>query len=130
MSQSLPDPNLCKQPLIMSKLYCNRCKIVFESNETKCGRCGKKKLKSPLTNDVVYLTTRSSGPLSGLLEDLLKQNEIPFIRQEPKGSIPMAVFAIAFSFDYFVPYVAYDKAKELTSLVPESSSGRLPLLPL
>jgi len=108
--------------------YCNRCKIVFESDENKC-RCGKKKLQAPQENDIVYVTTRANGPLSGMFEDMLTNNDILFMRRESQGSIPMAAFGFAFYFDYLVHYKNLDKAKELDKLTPEQSAI-LPVLPI
>ena len=96
--------------------YCDNCKIVFESNENKCNICGKKKLKEPSDGDPVFLAAHHNGPLSGMLENILKENKIPFSRLESQGSF-MAVFGHAFSFNYYVPYAAYKKAKELEALI-------------
>jgi len=103
---------------------------VFESDEPRCFRCGKRKLKPVAENDPVYLTSLWNNPLSGMLEDSLTRNGIPFMRRETPGSVPMAVFAVAFSFDYYVPFGALDKAKELAELVPKQSGGQLPVLPI
>ena len=96
--------------------YCPRCRFVFESTENRCNTCGKKKLKQPKDNDVVYLTSRRNGIKSGMLEDILAQNNIPFLRQGT--GIPTAVFARDFGdVLYFVPFATLERAKELESIV-------------
>ena len=99
--------------------YCGRCKIVFECHENTCKLCGKRRLKEPAPADIVFLTRRNSAPLAGMLEDILTQNEIPFLRQEAPGKIPMAVFGVAFYFDYYVHFGNLEKAKELNELLPK-----------
>ncbi|MCL2570097.1 MAG: hypothetical protein FWE16_02725 [Firmicutes bacterium] len=101
----------------MNQFYCGRCKIVFEGEEARC-KCGKKRLKPPVVNDIMFLTFRIHGPTSGMLEDLLEQHEIPFMRQESRGGVPGAAFGKSSHFDYFVPFGAYAKAKELDEIVP------------
>lgn len=102
---------------------------MLKRDENICHLCGKRKLKEPQQNDVVYLTTLNNGPLSGMFEDMLNNNNIPYMRKEPKGSIPMAVFAKAFSFDYFVPYGTLELAKEILALVPKQSKP-IPAFPI
>ena len=99
--------------------YCPRCKGVFKSEYNRCLKCGKKRLKPPQVNDTMFLCNRNFGPMSLMLEDLLKQNGIPFLKIEPFGSVPIGVVGRFTNVDYFVPFGALEKAQELLDLIPK-----------
>ena len=57
-------------------MYCEKCKHVFEGE--RCPNCRKGRVRQVMLDDPCFLTEKSS-PLSGMLEDVLRQNDIPFL---------------------------------------------------
>ena len=91
-------------------MYCAKCKgLTVPDNKNRCLSCGYKKLKEPEANDVMYLTIQSMIYAS-MLDALLDENEIPYIKQTIGFKHPTTQFG---EFHYFVPFGAYERAKEL-----------------
>lgn len=57
-------------------MYCEKCKRVFEGE--RCPTCRKGRVRQVRPDDPCFLTEKSS-PFSGMLEDVLRQNGIPFL---------------------------------------------------
>jgi len=80
----------------------------------KCRNCGKKKLREPKENDPVFLLELQSL-WSGGIEDALSENGIPCLKRGVKGPGLSFILGEGFeTYQFFVPYSAYEKAKELT----------------
>ena len=91
-------------------MYCVKCKGLTEAdNKGTCLRCGYKKIKKPEPNDIMYLTIKDMIYAS-ILEALLEENQIPHIKQPIGYKNPTTSFG---SFQFFVPFGAYEKAREL-----------------
>ena len=89
-------------------LYCEKCKQL--TNNDRCPRCGRKKLREAKENDPVYLITKDAM-ISASVEDILRQNNIPCQKQ---GIMGVGVFTgLGYTNRFFVPYGAYNKSKEL-----------------
>ena len=91
--------------------YCEHCYGVFQQNQ--CPVCGRKKLKSAEPGDMCYLTEQKQV-WAGMLQDLLRQNNIFYIAQPVLGA------AMAFSvgqglerYRIFVPFQDLAAAKEI-----------------
>jgi hypothetical protein len=85
----------------------------FEGN--KCEYCGNKKLRELSGNDPVYLLTQDTVAASGI-EDILKQNGIPCLKRGMIGEGAIMKLGYMFeSYQFFVPYAAYEASKELLS---------------
>ena len=93
-------------------LYCKKCKLLTERNP--CHECGFRKVRAPFVDDEVYLATLMSDYE---IEQMLRENDIPFIQKSHgcSGSffIPKPPFV------YYVPFGAFNIAKELLGLVEE-----------
>ena len=94
-------------------LYCEKCRSLFDINV--CPFCGNKKVRDPKENDAVYLTAKNSL-FSGMLKDVLTKNHIPYMDLR-RGSVGSFVSNVPSGFSeeyrFYVPYGAYEKAKEL-----------------
>jgi len=95
-------------------LYCPRCKsIITESAHVRCPFCGAKKIREVKDNDPIYLTCKNYV-FSGLLEDVLKQHQIPCIKKPVHGAALSLWRGNMFEkFTFFVPFGALEKSKEL-----------------
>ena len=90
-------------------LYCEKCKMLTQNE--KCGRCNKR-AREPKENDAIFLVTKK-GIYSGMLEEMLKRNNIPCIKQPIGVSFAARYMPIKDEHNFFVPFGAYEKAKEL-----------------
>ena len=99
-------------------LYCKKCK--FLSSDERCENCGNKKLCEPKENDPIYLTTKDVM-WSGVVEDILSQNDIPYLKQGWLGAGMTWMIGNGMEKNqFFVPFVAYEKSKELLAGVFEN----------
>ena len=57
-------------------MYCEKCKRIFDGE--RCPTCRKGRVQQVKPEDPCYLTEKSS-PWNGMLEDVLRQNGIPFM---------------------------------------------------
>jgi len=91
--------------------YCEKCKLLCTDDE--CMNCGNKKLYEPKENDPVYLITKDVM-WSGTVEDILNQNNIPYLKEGLLGAgiTSKAGYAVE-NYQFFVPFGAYKKSKEL-----------------
>ena len=67
-------------------MYCKKCRLLFESG-TACPLCGKEKnvVEQPEEEDLCLLTEQSS-PFSDMFENVLQQNDIPYVTENPLGA--------------------------------------------
>jgi hypothetical protein len=82
-------------------------------SENACPNCGNEKIKKAQNNDPVYIITKDAI-MAASIEDILNENDIPFLK---KGLVGAGITSrIGFTkeiYEFFVPYSAYGKAKEL-----------------
>ena len=94
-------------------LYCKMCMATAPSGTERCPQCGYKKIKEIKDNDAVYLTGKNFV-LSGILEDVLTKNGIPYLK---KGATRIAIMGQIDNGTaraaFFVPFGCYKKAVEL-----------------
>ncbi|MEI6101911.1 MAG: hypothetical protein WCP73_08745 [Eubacteriales bacterium] len=91
-------------------LYCEDCMCLTEENE--CPFCGNKKLREARENDPVYIITKDFI-FAESIEDILTQNNIPCIKKDLMGAGLAARTGYATTYQFFVPFGAFAKAKEL-----------------
>ena len=91
--------------------YCEKCKLLGE--DSVCSFCGTKKLRELKENDAVYLTTKDFM-FSSMFENILVHNKIPCLKQAKFGAAMTMTLGTRFEeFKFFVPFSAFEKAKEL-----------------
>ena len=64
-------------------MYCEKCKRIIESD--RCPHCRSRKVREPGPDDLCLLTEQDYLS-SGMLEDVLKQNNIPYLKKEVMGA--------------------------------------------
>lgn len=92
-------------------LYCKKCKLLCYDSE--CVNCGNKKLLEPKENDAVYLIT-NNYIWSSEIEGILAKNNIPYLKKGLLGAgITSKIGQAKERYEFFVPFGAYEKSKEL-----------------
>jgi hypothetical protein len=64
-------------------MYCEKCNRIIEAN--RCPVCNSRKVREPEAKDPCYLTEQDYIS-SGILEDILKQNNIPYLKKDVMGA--------------------------------------------
>ena len=101
-------------------MYCERCSRLFEGDV--CPEC-RKKGREPQAEDSCFLL--SVGQIwADMACDILKQNEIPYLKQGRMGAgmsmltgIPLETYSL------YVPYSDYEKAREITDVLADSEES-------
>ena len=92
-------------------LYCPSCKLLTES--ICCPFCGSKKLRNADTDDYCFLTEKDSI-WAGSLEELLTQNQIPFVSKHLLGDgLAARIGPAQERICFYDPYSFYTQAQEL-----------------
>ena len=100
-------------------MYCENCSRITE--EAVCPACGNRKLRSPGLTDPCFLTEQDFI-FSGILEDVLKQKEIPFLKKSVLGAgVAIKVGPMLDRNRFFVPFGKLQEAIEVVDeLLPPS----------
>ena len=64
-------------------MYCEKCNRIIDAN--RCPVCNSRKTREPEAKDPCYLTEQDFVS-SGILEDMLKQNNIPYLKKDVMGA--------------------------------------------
>lgn len=64
-------------------MYCEKCNRIIEAD--RCPVCNSRKIREPEAKDPCYLTEQDYVS-SGILEDMLKQNNIPYLKKGVMGA--------------------------------------------
>ena len=92
-------------------MYCEDCGHLVE--EERCPNCGNRNLREPKEKDPCFLTEQDYVS-SGILEDVLKQEGIPFLRQNVLGAgVAIKVGPMLDRGRFFVAWDQLPKAREL-----------------
>ena len=105
-------------------LYCELCMMLDDDGAKKCHSCGRKKLREPKDGDPVFLLEQQSL-WSGGIEDILRENGIHCMKRGVRGAGLTFILGEGIeTYQFFVPYSAYDKAKELMDeFLPEQAES-------
>ena len=94
-------------------LYCEICMMLAEPDEAKCPECKHRKLRPPKDNDPVYLMSKEIL-WSGGIEEILKDNGIPCLKNSAQGSVINVIFGqFGDMLHFYVPFAALEKSREL-----------------
>ena len=92
-------------------MYCPHCHILTVN--TRCPICLTKDVREPREDDYCFLTEKEKL-WAPTLEDILRQNDSPFIEQSVLGAGLTARLGLSFErVRVYVPYACYEKAREL-----------------
>ena len=93
-------------------MYCQGCKIVFEEGE-RCPFCGSKKVRNASPEDICFLT-EADPIMSGMLKDVLEQNNIPALNSSTIGAgMAMRAGSMFERTKFYVRYEHLATAKEI-----------------
>ena len=102
------------------KMYCEKCKRIIDGE--RCPACKSRKVREPQADDLCLLTEQDYIS-SGILEDVLKQNNIPFLKKEVMGAgLAIKVGPMLDRSRFYVMYDILDKARPIVDdlfAVPE-----------
>ena len=85
-------------------MYCEKCRRIIQ--EDQCPFCKKSIVREPDPEDLCLLTELDYIS-SGILEDLLKQNNIPYLKKDVMGAGMAIRVGPMFEMSRF--YVSYDQ---------------------
>ncbi len=94
-----------------SRMYCSNCYRL--TDDKKCPICGSRNLQEPAPTDYCFLIDKELIWATAL-EDLLKDNGIPFVTKNNLGAGLAAKIGPALERkQFYVPYADYANAKAL-----------------
>ena len=95
-------------------MYCERCMRITE--DECCPVCGGKRMRTPEPTDPCFLTEQDFVS-TGILEDILQQNGIPFLKKNVMGA-GMAI-KVGPMLERTRFYVPFDRLGEAETLAEE-----------
>ena len=93
-------------------MFCEKCKRIIEADH--CPFCRHSKVREPEQGDLCFLTEQDYIS-SGILEDILKQNSIPYLKKGVMGA-GLAI-KVGPMLDRSRFYVAYSQLANAMSVV-------------
>ena len=92
-------------------MYCAKCQKIIATRS--CRDCGSYWVREVLPEDVCYLTEREQI-WGEMLEDVLRQNGIPYVIRRTLGAgLSMSVGAMLECYRFYVPFGALAAAQEI-----------------
>ena len=92
-------------------MYCEKCKRIIEGE--RCPACGSKKVRNPESGDLCFVTEQDYVS-SGILEDILQQNGVPFLKKDVMGAgMAIKVGPFLERSRFYVPYERYQEAETI-----------------
>ena len=98
-------------------MYCEKCSRIFEGD--RCPACKKSRVREPGPKDPCFLTEQDYLT-SGILEDLMKQNAIPYLKKNVMGA-GLAI-KVGPMLDRSRFYVPYDRLEDALAVAEELST--------
>ncbi len=95
-------------------MYCEKCCRIIEGD--RCPVCKSRKVREPEPKDLCLLTEQDYIS-SGILEDVLKQNGIPFLKKEVMGA-GLAI-KVGPMLDRSRFYVSFDRLREAEAVTED-----------
>ena len=94
-------------------MYCEKCSRITEGD--RCSVCRSKRVREPEPKDPCFLSEQDYVS-SGILEDVLKQNGIPFLRKDVMGAgMAIKVGPMLERSRFYVPYEQLEKASTIAA---------------
>ena len=93
-------------------MYCEKCSRVFDGE--RCPVCKRSKVREPEAKDPCLLTEQDYLT-AGILEDLLKQGGIPFLKKGVMGAgLAIKVGPMLDRSRFYVPFERLEDARAVT----------------
>lgn len=106
-------------------MYCEHCGIIFEE-QLRCPKCGGHYVR-PLREDDPCFVCETSFLWGTVLEDLYRQNGVPFLTRHALGAaLSTQVGAVLDRVRFYVRYPMLDKARTIADELfsePEDDEG-------
>ena len=93
-------------------MYCEKCRRIIEAD--RCPFCKNRRAREPEPEDICFLTEQDYVS-TGILEDVLKQQGIPFLKKDVMGA-GMAI-KVGPMLERSRFYVAYDRLQDARDVV-------------
>ena len=106
----------------MTNMYCEKCSRIIDAD--RCPVCKSRKVREPEAKDPCYLTEQDYLS-SSILEDMLKQNNIPYLKKDVMGAgMAIKVGPMLERSRFYVPFERLDDARTVLeeSLSPAEAS--------
>lgn len=92
-------------------MYCEKCKRLI--NDSVCPVCGNKKIREATEQDICFLVEKDQI-WSGMLEDVLKQNNIPvFVQSNIGAGMAIKAGSMFERIRFYVPFAHWEAANAL-----------------
>lgn len=92
-------------------MYCPNCKVLV--NAAKCPVCGNRNIREPIADDYCFLVEKELI-WAGVLEDILKQNNISYVTRNVLGAgLTTRVGSAQERTRFYVPFMHYAAAHNL-----------------
>ena len=105
-------------------MYCEKCCRIIDAE--RCPHCKSKNVRDPAPGDPCFLTELDYLS-TGILEDVLKQNGIPFLKKDVMGAgMAIKVGPMLERSRFYVPYTQLEKALSVVDelfAAPEENGG-------
>ncbi len=102
-------------------MYCEKCNRIIEAD--RCPFCKSRKIREPEAKDPCYLTEQDYIS-SGILEDLLKQNNIPYLKKDVMGAgLAIKVGPMLERSRFYVPFEQLSSAMAITEDLFAAAEG-------
>lgn len=95
-------------------MYCEKCKRIIDAN--RCPFCKSRKTREPESDDICFLTEQDYVS-SGILEDVLQQKGIRFLKKDVMGA-GMAI-KVGPMLDRSRFYVSFERLEGAMAIVQE-----------
>lgn len=95
-------------------MYCEKCCRIFDGD--RCPHCKRSRVREPEPKDPCFLTEQDYLPTS-ILEDVLNQNGIPFLKKGVMGAGLAIKAGPVMERTRF--YVSYDRLEQAMAVVEE-----------
>ena len=95
-------------------MYCENCKRIIDAD--RCPFCKSRKVREPDPDDLCFLTEQDFIS-SGILEDVLKQNDVRFLKKDVMGAGLAIKVGPMFERSRF--YVSYDRLESARVIVDD-----------
>lgn len=111
LDRHLREYEMERQTLTVEDLYCERCNLL--TGHDSCPGCGSRHLRLPLMGDYCFLTEKELI-WSAAMEELLRDNEIPFVTRNALGAgLTVKLGVMQERVRFYVPFLKLKKAKTL-----------------
>ena len=92
-------------------MYCEKCCRIFEGDH--CPNCRKSRVRQPEQGDPCFLAEENYVS-STILEDLLKQNNTPYLKKDVMGAgMAIKVGPMLERSRFYVPFSVYENARPI-----------------